>query len=109
VKLPEIARSALTKFRWKQGFEQASGNVSRWGLDDVGIDVEAANPAVQISVPLQSQSRSKSLITVVIQITQPVEGFDAEDVKVQNGTHHAPFQSPLIRIPYFCFLFCYVA
>jgi hypothetical protein len=93
VQLPDAAKSAITKFRWRQVLEamQVSSNsvvgagVVPWALDDLAIDVEADAPAVQLSSS-HVAGRTVSLLTVVAQFTQPVVGFDAADVVVTNAT-----------------------
>eukprot|EP00854_Cymbomonas_tetramitiformis_P010099 gene10099-11953_t len=83
--MPALAQSAATKFRWRQQREMVSGLISKWSLDDISLDVDILNPAVQLSAPSKT-GRSSSVLTVVVQFSQPVDGFDVTDVKVQNGT-----------------------
>ena len=92
VQLPDAAKSAITKFRWRQVLEamRVSSNsvvgagVVPWALDDLAIDVEADAPAVQLSSS-HVAGRTAALLTVVAQFTQPVVGFDAADVVVANA------------------------
>eukprot|EP00241_Pyramimonas_parkeae_P000236 CAMPEP_0114232308 /NCGR_PEP_ID=MMETSP0058-20121206/4533_1 /TAXON_ID=36894 /ORGANISM="Pyramimonas parkeae, CCMP726" /LENGTH=1132 /DNA_ID=CAMNT_0001343765 /DNA_START=103 /DNA_END=3503 /DNA_ORIENTATION=+ len=87
VRLPAQARSAATKFRWRQVQEQMTtvSHVAAWALDDVSVDVQADQPVVQLSTSSQ-QARSGGMLTVVIQLTQAVSGLDQSDVVVRNGT-----------------------
>ena len=89
VSLPSGARSAATKFRWRQKREMVSGNLALWVLDDVSIDIVVAQPAVQLSCPAHPHAHKATaaqLLTVVAQFSQAVSGFTAADVAVQNGT-----------------------
>ena len=89
VTLPTGAKSAATKFRWRQRREMVSGELALWVLDDVSIDVVVANPAVQLSCPAHPHAHKPStaqLLTVVAQFSQAVKGFTAADVVVHNGT-----------------------
>ena len=88
--------SGATKFRWRQLRDFVTGEFSQWALDDISIDLEVLNPAVQLTCPIKGNKAA--LITVVAQFSQPVDGFDAADVVVENGTHtcpHAPSNQPL--------------
>mmetsp|Transcript_17212 Transcript_17212/g.20708 ORF Transcript_17212/g.20708 Transcript_17212/m.20708 type:complete len:950 (+) Transcript_17212:195-3044(+) len=85
VHLPVEANSAATKFRWRQLREQVSGTLATWAVDDITIDIDNLNPAVQLSAPYQGGG-ARSVLTVVVQFSQQVQGFEMEDIQIQNGT-----------------------
>lgn len=84
VKLPEGAESPATKFRFRQIRDLVSGKAASWALDDVAVDAGGEAPAVQITAP--KEKRHARMLTVVVQFSRAVFGFEAPDVHVTNAT-----------------------
>jgi hypothetical protein len=84
VKLPEAAQSPATKFRFRQVRDLVSGKAASFALDDVAVDAGGEAPAVQITAP--KEKRHARMLTIVVQFSRPVFGFEAPDVHVTNAT-----------------------
>jgi hypothetical protein len=84
VKIPDAAQSPATKFRFRQVRDLVSGKAATFALDDVAVDAGGEAPAVQITAP--KEKRHARMLTVVMQFSRPVFGFEPPDVHVTNAT-----------------------
>lgn len=62
VQMPAGAQSAATKFRWRQARDFVTGHVARWAIDDVSLDVDVLNPAVQVTGNVRLTFRPEKVV-----------------------------------------------
>ena len=104
VEVPKIVESSATKFRWRQvnnddeddNADNAdnSNNIRNWAIDDVVIERTAIAPhALIAAVKTKRKSKSKfstdehlDNVYLSISFSKSVYGFDANGLKVGNGT-----------------------
>ena len=117
VEVPKIVESSATKFRWRQvnnddeddNADNAdnSNNIRNWAIDDVVIERTAIAPhALIAAVKTKRKSKSKfstdehlDNVYLSISFSKSVYGFDANGLKVGNGTVLALSQARTFTVP----------